>query len=531
VGNGNEFLYSKETLCILLGYKIRVLDVYGLSEPLEIDLSNLIPGIKDASSSLESIPEPRISLLSFNEGVLVIHLERQARSSKDDLYVLKTNHDQPNDSRLMGPIELDSSHNIFARNTAQWLYYGTYSGEGGSRHREWLIFGVRLDDPRNQQPFFHPLQLEEFYGTDVGSTIAFEIHDGYFYAVSNQTSFEVEEIDWTSFYICLRFPLDEPKRGKLEVNKKVYRRQHIEGPIHDSWTDLSLQFDERTNKPMIIESRREWQRSSSKQVRSFYISDFKWKLEALNSEAGTPTSEPDLPEDDIYTGVLDSSNRPNYAPEQERFNWNVHPEFAPDCHTTRSFILARTKFRAYNYSCSTFLDLVEDDRCCAASSTASCLRIRVGSRRMAPLDWAQSNASSSTASSSSASPPSPPSNDVAYRNSPIRLWPARSELCPCSQRLHRIMNPPLPSGPIAYTRSIIGICDGRCLVYMIRSGRSYSPGDTAPGVIVVLNFSRGPLPLVADIDGAESHDRASNDSNSDTCWKWKPGACKERKCF
>jgi hypothetical protein len=72
------------------------------------------------------------------------------------------------------------------------------------------------------------------------------VHKDYFYALSNQTSFEGEEIDWTSFYHCIRFPLDSFCKALLEKteNKSMWRRQHQEGPIDDRLINLRLDVDE-----------------------------------------------------------------------------------------------------------------------------------------------------------------------------------------------------------------------------------------------------------------------------------------------
>jgi hypothetical protein len=72
-------------------------------------------------------------------------------------------------------------------------------------------------------------------GSEIGSTICFKFYKGFFYALSNQTSFEVKEIDWTSFYHCVRFPLNSPYTDLLQKtkNKSMWRRQHREDPIND----------------------------------------------------------------------------------------------------------------------------------------------------------------------------------------------------------------------------------------------------------------------------------------------------------
>ena len=521
VGRGNDFLYRQGVLCILEDYTLRVSDIHAASEEIQINLSDILQPNPEASASGSQY---KLFLLHYHDNIVTICHEKKGRPSSGHIYVVDTKPGPSSKKRIIKKVTLESTYKLFARHTSKYLYFGTYSGAGSQGHCEWEIKGINLQN--KDLPCIGPLQLRGFFGTDIGSTIAFEIHKDHFYAVSNQTSFEVEEIDWTSFYHCIRFPLEDPKKDDIvESNNKVWRRQHDEGVIHDSWTDLTLQFDEETDAPKIVEARREWQKSHGRQLRTFYISDFKSKLTSSpSSSEGSPvleaTTGPLLPYDDAYISTLDSTNNPNYAPAETRYNRNFHPENPPrKAATSRPFILARTKFRAYNYSCSSFLDLVEDGQCCKDSST-SCLRIRIGSRHIAPADWE----TMSKGMQQYITPPVPSlDGDVAYRHSAVKMWPPPASTCPCSSRLHNILNPPLPSGP-AYNRSITGVLDERSLVYMVRSGRSYSPSDDkAVGSIVLIQFNKGPLP-------PKPPKRESQDQMKANEWTWVPGACRKNMC-
>jgi hypothetical protein len=522
MGQGHGFCYRQGVLCILHDSIIRVSDEQTSPRVLEIDLSPFITSTPEASVSSS---EYALTLLHYSDKIITVHCERRTRPNNGRILAISTEQQPSTGSRLVEDILLASSYKLFSRHTAQWLYYGTYSGMTYDGHHEWKIQGVSLNTKSHQSDDIPALTLEGFYGTDIGSTIAFEIHNGYFFAVSNQTSFEVEEIDWTSFYHCVRFPLGQSDQHTIvEVNKKVYRRQHKEGPIHDSWTDLTLQFDERTAKPVIVESRREWSGSSSRQSRTFYITDFE-STPAPND--GSPRLE--LPENDLYTNVIGPSNKPSYAPDQIRLNPTFHPELVPENNTARSFILARTKWKGYNLSSNSFLDLVEDDHCCNNNPTIGpCIRIRVGSRRVAPLDWTSSPGHNYTPSSQPADYLRT-NTDGVYRHSAIQMWPPPAETCACSKRLHHIMNPPLPSGP-AYSRYVTGSLDEHALVYMIRSGRSYSPGDdNTLGVIVMVSFDRGSLLSMAH-DGESPDQDSTNEDIDESYWNWDPRACKNGVC-
>ncbi len=443
----------------------------------------------------------------------------------------------------MRAFQVASSSKLFIRHNSRYLYYGTHTGMGGDGHHKWEIHGTSLDKKFPLPIRERPLLLENFHGTDIGSTVAFEIHNDYFYAVSNQGTFEVEEIDYTSFYHWVRFPVNKPLQEAIEKSERLYRRQHSQGPIHDSWTDLSLQVDECTNETVIVESRREWAQASSRQSRTFYVT----KLEQdIKSASEATLSDLDLAEeqllpDDILASLVDSSNNPNFMPTPPLWSWSQHPEFSKSDEYPRSFILARTKFRAYNYSCTSFLDLVEDERCCNDPSKPPCLRLRVGSRRESsllqlPTDRKGKQRIATTTETQFVD------NRVQYRHSKIKMWPPPASRCPCSKRLHDIMNPALPSGP-SHSKSITGIMDERSLVYMVKPGRSYGSSDdtnSTVGTIVFVDFSR-PSPVKDTTNSINGNGNGSmqavtmtrcdskmEDEFTPSSWDWTPGL--ERCC-
>ena len=535
IGQGAAFTYRQGILCVLDGNIIRVSDAHTSSASHEIDLSPIINSIAGSSSSPS---EPKVSLLYYSDNALAVHYERKGRPNDGRIFVINTKANIPeHEKRVLRELQLESSYKLFVRHTSSYLYYGTYTGMGSHGHHEWEIRGVSLRENRPLPPKLEALQLEEFFGTDVGSTIAFEIYGDYFYAVSNQTSFDVEELDWTSFYHCIRFPLEQPVKNKMEIDTRVYRRQHAEGPIHDSWTDLTLQADESTNEVMIVESRREWQNASSRQYRTFYISKF---LPEKDEDSITPSDDgpPLLPANDAYTDLLESSNRPNYAPPRRRCTWEFHPEFPPNSDiTSRSFILARTKFRAYNLPCSSFLDLVEDEKCCNDYTTGPCLRIRIGSRRVAPAEWVSPDSPPSNRSRAT----SPPiiENDAVYRHSKLRMWPPPPSKCACAKKLHRILNPEPGRGG---SRTVTGVVDERSLVYMVKAARTYATAEeNAKGVIVLVNFARD-LPSTSAASAIPDIER-TNPTNQDSglqiamdiedvqnVWHWTTD-CRKGRCL
>jgi hypothetical protein len=524
---------------------VQVSDLRSPSETLELDLSSTVCPKSETPSDLTD--NLKLTMLYYCDSILALHVETADPSNGGHIFAISTTNQPSKSSRVIRVVEIDSSSRLFVRHTSQHLYYGTHSGIGGDGHHKWEIFGVSLSQSPVAQTD-RPLLLEDFHGSDIGSTVAFEIHDDHFYAVSNQGTFEVEEVDWTSFYHCVRFPLNDPICAKLQGNERVYRRQHAQGPIHDSWTDLSLQTSARTNEILILESRREWEQASSRQSRTFYTTKFDVGRNS-SSRASSPADDAPrtqlLPENDLFVGMIDSTNSPNFMLTPSQYSWSHHPEFTSENVSPRSFILARTKFRAYNHSCNSFLDLVEDERCCNDPTKPPCLRLRVGSRREASLDVPPLNFEGKIRLNDM----DPVFEDhVQYRNSQINMWPPPAARCPCSNRLHDILNPTLPLGP-GQARTVTGILDDRTLVLFIKSGRSYGASDdSALGTIVVMDFTRpweeqdstpSRPARMSRVDSKMNHDSTSEcdekmaDDLPASHWAWTTGQdriCRSKMC-
>lgn len=591
-----------------------VIRVRSMLDPSEDFKVNTAPMAKMLSASQFGTPEiePEISLLHYSDYVVSLHFDYSEtdlcadwRTDGHWLIVIELRKFDPmtrTGVRFIRPPE--GASKLFVRNTANYLFYGTHTGLGTHGHHEWKIHAQSLNKDAPLPPNIPALQLDELVGSDLGSTVAFEIHDGYFYAVSNQTSFVVEEVDWTSFYHCIRFPLHRPVKEEVQINTRVYRRQHAEGPINDSWTDLGLQVDEKTNRLQIVEARREWRNGGSKQERTFYTREITFPLRpsarrrrtgeqgvvAVAGAAGagggngqlqsaSPTlpspaspdataveepednvnvpidTAPPLPDNDLLVQTLGSGNNPHWAPSEERLPRAYHPERKHDEQQQatgcgRPFILARTKHRAYNLSCSAFLDLVEDEACCPAVTAIGgtpCLRLRIGARKRQPFlplsvcdGVAEGGKGKDRVTARDAvrmqqlqeqHQPLPPYED-RFLYPPIRLWPPPGEAASsgtskgdddkaagrkydCTKKLHDILNAPLtppqptkpvsPSSPLTtmttalslgastYTpppppTEIVGVADERSLIFLRRP--KYGSGERS-GPIVLVSFDRG----------------------------------------
>ncbi|KAH7108767.1 hypothetical protein B0J11DRAFT_586809 [Dendryphion nanum] len=542
LGRAHAFIYHQGVLCVLNGSMIQVSDIHNSKELVRIDVHSTICTFGKVSS-----PVSQFHLLYYADNLLAIHQEGKRRMA-GHIWLVSTEPAVPKQERLKRKIALRSRHKLFARHTSSFLYFGTYTGiNDRSGGHQWEIHGVSLDPSLPvDTPYTKPLQLEGFLGCDIGSTVAFEIHNGYFYAVSNQIAMDIEEIDWTSFYHVIRFPIESPVTEAVEMRDDVYRRHHSEGPINNSWTDLSIQVDEKTNRPIIVEARKEWQNGSSRQSRAFYMSEIRFDYEG----SGLSTREPEglgsrnkgksKPKSSAQSWYSDC--RPNDMPDILRKTWQVHPEFGPHCTNARAFFLSRTKFRGYNYSAKSFVDLVEDDGCCPMSHTP-CIRLRVGTRQPAPCKQI-----SRLIDLPSIQDPEEDleqdrgevKSDVQHRQPEIAMWPP-SMTCPCAVRLHSIISPVSERKSI---RNITSIIDDYSLVYMIknRTGRGYGADDaSAMGDLVLVSFSRDIKVPDMSIYGLETEveetdrDVGGGRKESDVLkeWKWQPGQfsqCQQRTC-
>jgi hypothetical protein len=533
---GNSFVYRQGTLCVFDAGIVHVSNLSSQLDTVELDLSTIIRPVLE--SRFRVFGNFSLRLLHYTDGILAVHVTPKYSSDHSHIFAIRTAANLPIEQRVIESVQVARCSKLFARHNEHYLYYGTHTGMGDDGHSKWEIDGISLDENYPIQERERPVLLDKFHGSDIGSTIAFEIHNDHFYAVSNQGTFEVDEIDYTSFYHVVRFPLNSPLPDKVQKDERLYRRQHKQGPIHDSWTDLTLQLDERTNETVIVESRREWAQASSRQSRTFYVTKLDFPEEDDEEES---SDEQLLPEDDPYVPLLDSSNNAHWKPTPDLYSWSQHPEFSPTDPSPRSFILARTKFRSYNYACTSFVDLVEDDQCCNNPSQPPCLRLRIGSRRELGLDYAAINSKGKALIDEMK--PNFLDTQTRYRQPPIRMWPPPASHCPCSKRLHNILNPPLQSNSPPDTRSVTGVLDEQRLVFMVKPGRSYgSNDDSTSGTIVVVDFTGPNMSTPSAPSALQPPSLSRCDSKMDgvmdlhigpSAWHWSSdskGRCPRKRC-
>jgi hypothetical protein len=262
VGFCDAFLYCNGFLCYTLDETLRILDPHS-PVPLEVIISiprllqNVVRGISTQSQGT--------FLVLYYSHQIVSCLYKTCDSDSNAWLIAFHLGNQ----EVLVAHELASTDKIFVRHNAAFLYYGTHSELDTDGYKKWVIHGY---DFATSKWFPEKIHLPDMVGSEIGQTVCFEFYKGFFYALSNQTSFEVEEIDWTSFYHCARFPLNSPSNELLEKteDEMMWRRQHQEGPIDDRWTILRLDVDHSTGELNIVEARKEWHLGSSKSQRTYY---------------------------------------------------------------------------------------------------------------------------------------------------------------------------------------------------------------------------------------------------------------------
>jgi len=397
--------------------------------------------------------------------------------------------------------ELPSTEKIFVRHNSDYLYYGTYSEEDFHGHKKWVLRGYCF---QTKEWFQQRVFLGDLNGSELGATICFEIYNGYFYTLSNQTNYEVEEVDWTSFYHCIRFPVSSPSKDLLEktaMDEHMWRRQHREGPIDDRWANLALKIDEATGELKIVESRREFLFGAGRSQRTYYTTElvFPKRRENLvadlqqpyittaNSNISGSSSSTGFDEPSLRNGIFEKhtlaaltndrlaltlkpSDNPHWLPPQTRFPRDVHP--GDDGY----YIFSQTYLRYYNFSAKTFLDLIDDPP--STNSTSQRLRLRVGSRKLDP-PATDCNGLIQEATDPVTGEILHGLND-RYTPRDVKFWPPEqnSPWSPGNARLeelYTLMNPPSHLGNVEVTG------DDKSFVYA-------TGGKDQPRAIIFVNF-------------------------------------------
>ncbi|KAL8956733.1 MAG: hypothetical protein Q9193_005823, partial [Seirophora villosa] len=517
LGDGKSFLYRQGILVYVRGRTIRILDVHNASRREGVLFASLI-----AEQILDTCcVSTEVELYNVQDGLLtfMFHGETQTLGWKSWVLVIEADYHKDaedfHSERVLLVVDLWTPEDLIVRNDTSHICFISPTGSSvNGRHREWVC---KVWDLREQEPRPIALQIRELAVSELGQGLVFEIFDGYLYAVSTQSPFEMDEPEWTSFYTCYRFPLDNPHPLTLE-KLRIWRRHHQEGPINDLWTDLKLHKDEMTGKLFVIEARKEWTSGCSAQSRTWYRQELPTQFshsEAATADGGDlpqlsgADHSHDLSSSDISTQdppylhatlpvdsgldaksftAISSERRPGHA----RLPLNTHCEYPSDDPAppiVDSFILAKSKNRAYNPSASAFLDLVIDDRQPSAQSKwAQQIRFRIGSRcEASPLD---SNGMIHKHCIDSFGGQVVPDSELRYVDQGISVWPPAN----APTVLQDLLNGNVVSDNARSRGSgrktlgeVTAVSDERSIVYLVKE--KGAPED-AQGQLILLSFDQ-----------------------------------------
>ena len=459
-----SWLYANGTLCHVLERTLRVLDLHKSGgEETVIDVRALLD---EAVAESRGTRKYKLQILHYAEGIVSCLYTHSRPLVESWLIVFNVQKRE-----LLTSLPLESSYKIFVRNDSEYLYFGTHSEFGEDGFRRWALMGYDL---QRRRWFEQKVHLIDMVGSDIGQSIAFEIIDKKFYGLSNQASFEVDEVDWKSYYHCFRFPVDAPKPKETErsVKEQMWRRQHAEGPIDDRWSFVRIIRDDRSPKKLhVLESRKEWLHGQSSGRRNYYTTELVFppsKEEDQGEDVSSSTPHPN----DVGGGIvmnpdadINSDARTHPALELPK-----SPEFRTRCpltthtgddaSTALMFTLSKCHIRSYHPSSQAFLDLVDNPS--PQDPGTPRLQLRAGSRQLRP----QEEILREPAALDAALPHTERIKRI-YRNggdNKITFWPPESpsealDDPAALDDLHRVLNPP------SHTGNVKGAWDDRSMVY------------------------------------------------------------------
>ncbi|TEA21933.1 hypothetical protein C8034_v003257 [Colletotrichum sidae] len=455
----DDFVYCSGMLCYTVGpQSLRLLDLH-------------------KSADLEAVIDTRALLRSVDEGSLanINYKFRPVHYADGVLSCLYTPAKQEGPGRLIvvdwaqrKPLtcrRLESSHKIFVRNDRRHLYYGTYSMMGDDGFKRWVLnyYDIEAGTWASGN-----MALEDLVGSDVGSTICFEIIDNYFYGLSSLTSYDVYETDSKSHYYAFRFLVgcSRPEDMQLALDK-LWRRDHEEGPIDDRWSTISLEKDPATGQLMIIECRKEYLVGDCSSTRTSYRTELGFSSEETTNDFETVTES-------------ETADEPK-SPAERRNPLHVHR--GDDASTAPAVTLTHCYLRSYHQACGIFLDLVNDPEAMES------MKQRPQLRAMTRIHSANSGRHGAHTECDNQIQGV---HQVQGETNIISWWPPKPDVDhpdPRQEALDKVLN---PRGSGHYG-PITGVMDDRSMVYTVgqRSSQrkrplvflSFDPAIRLPGLI------------------------------------------------
>ncbi|KAH8671036.1 hypothetical protein BX600DRAFT_537368 [Xylariales sp. PMI_506] len=377
LGFADSYVFCNGTLCYMVEDRprrwLRILDLRkATNQELVVDVPQMIAEAFPAGTKI--CQKYTFKILHHASGITSCLFSFSNPDTENWLLIFNAQK-----QLVLGNFQLESSIRIFVRNDEHHLIFGTHSEYDTDGFRKWVL---RYFDIRARTLSESKMYLTDVVGYEIGATVCFEIIDNYFYGCSNQTTFEIEEIDWTSYYYCFRFPLCNfgTERAQVMRRRDSWRRQHAEGPIDDRWSFLQLEQDE-LGDIKIIECRKEWLCGRSESVRTYYTKHvtFRDTNQAVSALPDEDSDDADPLPNDPLTSLLSDDDKPNYMEPPLRPTSDVHQ--GDD--GSEMLSKGRTHLSTYFSSCDTYLDLVDDSTTCDPHVPR--LRIRTGSRVLRSL--------------------------------------------------------------------------------------------------------------------------------------------------
>ncbi|SPQ22237.1 72a3aa2f-2190-4b85-bf05-56eaeebbfd7c [Thermothielavioides terrestris] len=173
VAFAEEWLYSNGVLCYLRGPQLRILDLHRSgSREMVVDTRKLFREALEGSRRRRTY---QIQLLYQSHNIVSCvygpSRRRKTRSPSSNWLVAF----DPLDGQIKTVHRLESVSNLFVRNNERFLYYGTTSAPGHDGYERWVIGGFDLA----AREWLGELTISAVIGTDIGSSVCFEILDGF----------------------------------------------------------------------------------------------------------------------------------------------------------------------------------------------------------------------------------------------------------------------------------------------------------------------------------------------------------------
>jgi len=325
-----------------------------------MDLSHVIPRIIQIESNVSDLEE-QITLLRFSCGILIL-LVNQANSNDGILIAidLQPHPGQARQRRLLLQEPVSSSDPIFVRHSRLYIWCGTFTvvnGQGSA----WTVWGMD----------FRTLQRTEFsmdrtVDGELGKRAWFEVYQEHLYLVS------IVDKQESSFYYWSCYA---PNRGRKKGSGSLWRREHREGPIHEMWADISIQLDEKTGRPVILECRREWLDGRSENHRTYYTTPLPTPDEALSMHSKEGLTNP------IHIVGSDEEHSKSLEQRPVR-DFHAEHDVSDPLVQRFDFIPAYTRHSSYHLAAATYIDLVNQPKFQADGVRSQhCLLLRKKSRK------------------------------------------------------------------------------------------------------------------------------------------------------